>query len=135
MRLFATAVVAATTLGIMALAQTSASSAQQTSPSASDSSADLSAAEPSHNTRIAALVPSGMSAQEACGGFKSITECAAVLHAAQNCGVAFKDLKSKVTGGEKLAAAIHDLKPGTDAPSEVARAEEQAQADVRSSQR
>ena len=87
-----------------------------------------------HNTRLAALVPAGMSAQEACDGFHSITECVATLHAAQNCGVAFKDLKTKVTGGEKLGAALHDLKPDADVQSEVSRAEEQARADLRSPQ-
>jgi len=37
-------------------------------------------------------------------------------------------------GGEKLGAAIHDLKPGADVQSEVSLAEEQARADVRSPQ-
>jgi len=72
-----------------------------------------------------------MSATEACSGFKSTTECAAALHAAQNLGIPFKDLKSRMSGGEKLGAAIHDLKPGADARSEVSRAEEQARADLR----
>ena len=75
-----------------------------------------------------------MSATEACNGFKSTSECAAALHAAQNVGIPFKDLKAKVTGGEKLGAAIHDLKPGADVRAEVGRAEEQARADVRSPQ-
>jgi len=72
-----------------------------------------------------------MSATEACSGFKSTTECAAALHAAQNLGIPFKDLKSRMSGGEKLGAAIHDLKPGADVRSEVSRAEEQARADLR----
>jgi hypothetical protein len=89
---------------------------------------------PTQSSRLAELVPSDMSATEACDGFTSMTECAAALHAAKNTGIPFKDLKTKMTGGEKLGAAIHDLKPGADVRAEVSRAEEQAKADVRSPQ-
>jgi hypothetical protein len=89
---------------------------------------------PTQSSRLAALVPSDMSATEACDGFKSMTECAAALHAAQNVGIPFRDLKSKMTGGEKLGAAIHDLKPGADVRSQVSRAQEQAEADLRAPQ-
>jgi hypothetical protein len=75
-----------------------------------------------------------MSATEACSGFKSMTECAAALHAAQNVGIPFRELKSKMTGGETLGAAIRDLMPGADVRSEVSRAQEQAEADLRSPQ-
>ena len=86
------------------------------------------------NTRLAALVPAGMSATEACAGFRSTDECAATLHAAQNLGISFTDLKSKVTGGQKLGAAIKELKPDANVTAEVRKAEEQARADVRSPQ-
>jgi hypothetical protein len=75
-----------------------------------------------------------MSATEACSGFKSTIECAAALHAAQNAGIPFKELKGRMTGGETLGAAIRDLKPGADVPSEVSRAEQEARADLRSPQ-
>jgi hypothetical protein len=75
-----------------------------------------------------------MSATEACSGFKSMTECAAALHAAQNVRIPFRELKSKMTGGETLGAAIRDLMPGADVRSEVSRAQEQAEADLRSPQ-
>lgn len=86
------------------------------------------------NTRLAAIVPAGMSAQEACSGFRSTDECAATLHASQNLGIPFTDLKAKVTGGQKLGAAIKELKPGANVKSEVRKAEDQARADVRSPQ-
>jgi hypothetical protein len=85
-------------------------------------------------TRLAAMVPSGMTTQEACGGFKSLDECAATLHAAQNLGIPFSELKSRVTGGQKLGAAIHSLKPDASAREEVRKAEEQARSDTRSPQ-
>jgi len=117
----------------------SRSSRQDVPPGQPAPDPESAAAEPpaqgvTQNSRLAALVPSDMSATEACEGFKSMTECAAALHAAQNVGIPFKDLKTKMTGGEKLGAAIHDLKPGADVQSEVSRAEEQAKADLRSPQ-
>jgi hypothetical protein len=90
------------------------------------------AAEP--NTRLAAITPPGMSTEQACTGFKSLSECAAALHAAQNLSIPFADLKSKLTAGRKLGAAIHELKPEADARAEARRAEDQARSDARASQ-
>jgi hypothetical protein len=75
-----------------------------------------------------------MSAREACGGFKNLDECAATLHASQNLGIPFSDLKSRVTGGQKLGAAIHSLRPDAAARDEVRKAEEQARSDTRNQQ-
>ena len=94
----------------------------------SASTATSSSAEP--NTRLAAITPPGMSTEQACTGFKSIRECAVALHAAQNLSIPFPDLKSKLTGGQKLGAAIHDLKPEANAKEEARRAEEQARSDA-----
>jgi hypothetical protein len=86
------------------------------------------------STRLGAIVPSGMSAQEACTGFRSVEECAATLHVSQNLSIPFPDLKSKVTGGAKLGAAIHQLKPDANVKAELRKAEEQARSDTRSPQ-
>jgi hypothetical protein len=86
------------------------------------------------NTRLAALVPAGMSAQDACNGFKDVTECSAALHAAQNLNIPFSDLKGKVTAGQSLTSAIHALKPAADARTEVRKAEKQAREDLASPQ-
>jgi len=90
-----------------------------------------SSASASPSTRLAALVPSGMSAQEACAGFRTVEECAATLHVSQNLNIPFEDLKSRVTGGTRLAAAIHQLKPDANVKAEVRKAEEQARSDTR----
>jgi hypothetical protein len=84
----------------------------------------------SPSTRLAAIVPSGMTAQEACLGFDSVAQCAATLHAAQNLNLPYPGLKSKVTGGQNLAAAIHDLKRSADAKAEARKAVDQARADL-----
>jgi len=94
------------------------------------SAAPGAAAGTSANARLAAIVPSGMSAQQACSGFSSVTTCAATLHAAQNLNIPFADLKAKVASGQHLEAAIHSLKPGADAKAEQQRAEQQARTDL-----
>ena len=104
-------------------------SSPQGDPATTVQSSESPAAE---NARLAAIVPAGMSAQEACAGFRSTDECAATLHASQNLGVSFSELKSKVTGGQKLGAAIKALKPDANVKAEVRKAEEQARADVSS---
>jgi hypothetical protein len=84
----------------------------------------------SPSTHLAALVPAGMSTEEACTGFKSVKDCAASLHASQNLNIPFGDLKAKVTGGQGLGAAIHALKPDANARAEMKKAQGQAQDDV-----
>src|SRR5215469_18718593 len=104
-------IMAAATLGLAALAYAQTSPA----PGQPDPNAQPPVlSQPSSATgrsRFAELVPADMSATEACGGFKSMMECAAALHAAQNVGIPFKELKSRITGGETLGAAIRDLVP------------------------
>jgi hypothetical protein len=82
------------------------------------------------NTRVAALVPSGMSADDACKGFRDLGECSAALHLSQNLNIPFSEVKGRVTNGQSLGAAVHALKPTADAKREVRRAEEQAREDL-----
>jgi hypothetical protein len=83
-----------------------------------------------HDTRLATVTPSGMTTQGACLGFQSVAACAATMHASHNLDLSFADLKSRVTGGQKLAAAIHSLKPEANARSEARKAEGQARVDL-----
>lgn len=110
-----------------------APSAAEDSPRPSDS-ATASSSSAGGPTRLSALVPSGMTAQEACTGFTSVNECLVALHLAQNLSIPFSDLKARLTSGEKLGATVHQLKPGANANAELTRAQEQARQDVRGSQ-
>jgi hypothetical protein len=83
------------------------------------------------NGRLAAVLPPGMSSQEACRGLKSLDLCAATLHAAQNLNLPFAQLKRQVAAGQGLDAAIHAVRPAADAGAEATRAQEQAQQDMR----
>jgi hypothetical protein len=81
------------------------------------------------NTRLASILPAGMSSQQACQGFSSEDECATALHTAHNLNLPFDRLKEKVTAGSQLEAAVHDLKPDVDAKGAVERARQQARSD------
>ncbi len=94
--------------------------------------ADTPANAASGNTRLAALVPAGLTPEDACRGFKDLSECSAALHVAQNLDIPFADLKDRVTSGQSLGTAIHALKPKADSRREAQRAEEQAREDLRS---
>lgn len=91
-----------------------------------------SAAAASGNTRLAALVPTGLSPEDACTGFKDLGECSATLHVAQNLNIPFADLKDRVTSGQSLGTVIHFFKPDVDSRREAQRAEEQARQDLHS---
>lgn len=93
---------------------------------------DTHASAASGNTRLAALVPAGVTPEDACRGFKDLSDCSAALHVAQNLNIPFADLKDRVTAGQSLTTAIHALKPKADSRREAQRAEEQAREDLRS---
>ncbi|HEY8052273.1 MAG TPA: hypothetical protein VIE42_05655 [Steroidobacteraceae bacterium] len=144
MKYFSTAFAATAALGLGSFAwgagpdDQTAQAAQppppaQAMPQAEQSMPQEGQAPVSPGTHLAALVPAGMTTGEACTGFKSVKDCAASLHASQNLNIPFGDLKAKVTGGQGLGAAIHELKPDANARAEVKRAEGQAREDVHAS--
>ena len=108
--------------------QTAADPAPPAGPPAAAKETSPTAA--SANTRLAALVPAGLTPEDACRGFKDVVECSAALHVAQNLNIPFADLKDRVTSGQSLGTAIHALKPKADTRREIQRAEEQARKDL-----
>ena len=81
------------------------------------------------HTRLASVLPAGMSSEQACQGFSSEDECVTTLHTAHNLNLPFDQLKEKVTAGSQLEAAVHELKPDVDAKGAVERARQQARSD------
>jgi hypothetical protein len=133
-------VVAALSLAPLSVAGANPSTVQpQPAPTAEAAPAPDPSAQPradasdpvSGNTRLAALVPAGMTTREACTGFKDVSECSAALHVAQNLNIAFPDVRERVVGGQTLEAAVHALKPSANASIEVHRAQQQASEDLR----
>jgi hypothetical protein len=78
------------------------------------------------------LLPKGMTAQQACSGFKKLGQCVAAIHVSHNLDIPFADLKSKVTGtgAVSLGKAIEQLKPTADAKNEIKKAKKQADSDL-----
>jgi len=89
------------------------------------------------NTKLSSnlekLLPQGVTAQQACDGFKNLGQCVAAIHVSHNLGISFDDLKTKMTGSgsESLGKAIGALKPGVDAKTESKKAQMQANQDLK----
>lgn len=90
------------------------------------------------NTKLSSnlekLLPQGMTAQQACAGFKNLGQCVAAIHVSHNLDIPFADLKSKVTGtgSESIGKAIGDLKPAANSKAESKKAQKQANEDLKS---
>ena len=93
----------------------------------------------SHNTVLAGKIKTltGEDASSACGGFKTIGQCVAAAHVANNLNVSggFDALKSTMTSGSgmSLGKAIETLAPSANAKSEGKTANKQAKQDMNTS--
>ena len=78
---------------------------------------------PQAATRLAPLLPAGMTADQAAAGFKNWGQFVAALHVSKNLNIPFADLKAKMTGTPpmSLGKAIHELKP--DLPDDQVKAQ------------
>ena len=92
--------------------------------------ADHLAAQPELSKRIQAMLPAGMTVEQAASGFKNLGQFIAAVNVSKNLGIPFDQLKAQVTGASavSLGAAIHTLKPGADAKAEVKQATAEAEA-------
>jgi hypothetical protein len=103
------------------------------------------------NTQLADKIQhlTGMSAQQACNGFKNLGQCVAAAHVSQNLGISFSCLQADMTGttlksstacpagtGSKsmsLGKAIQSLRPSSDSKAETKKASKQADEDIKES--
>jgi hypothetical protein len=103
------------------------------------------------NTKLAGNIQTltGMSAQQACTGFKNLGQCVAAAHVSKNLGISFSCLRADMTGtalqqgspcpagtGSKsmnLGKAIQTLRPAVDSKTEAKKAAKQADQDMRES--
>lgn len=82
-------------------------------------------------SRVQAMLPSGMSMSSAAAGFRNEGQFLAALHASQNLGIPFSELKAKMTGSGhmSLGEAIKTSKPkmsDDEAKEEAKKAEKEA---------
>jgi len=84
-------------------------------------------------SRLTRMLPQGMTIATASNGFRNQGQFIAALHVSQNQHIPFADLKTAMTGPNavSLGQAIHTLRPSTNAPDAVRRANTQTQADLR----
>ena len=96
-----------------------------------------------HNARLATKLegllhlsgPNALSTlQMDAQGFKNLGQFVAAVHVSHNLNIPFDQLKAKVTGGESLGDAIHDLKPDVNAKNEVRKALQEAKEDLKESE-
>ena len=92
------------------------------------------ASKPQLNARITAMLPKGMTLNQASRGFKNQGQFIAALHVSQNLGCdCFKQLKTDMTRKNmSLGQAIQDVKKTANTTVEVHRAETEADHDVKS---
>jgi hypothetical protein len=102
---------------------------------------------PNLSSKVASMLPTGMTLDQASMGFKNQGQFIAALHVSQNLGISFADLKTAMTGINptlppdapqtstttmSLGQAIQKLRPSADADGAVRTAEHQATTDVSS---
>jgi hypothetical protein len=88
---------------------------------------------PKFSDKLKALLPSGTTPQQACSGFKTLDQCVATIHVAQNLKLPLADLKAKTTGkgSISLQKAIEQLAPAVNAKEETKKAKKQASEDMK----
>lgn len=87
---------------------------------------------PKLQARLQAMLPVGMTLDEAAAGFKNQGQFIAAVHASNRLGVEFQEIKTlMVDQGSSLGQAIQTLKPGVDAEVEANAAQTQASQDLR----
>ena len=110
----------------------------------------------SKNTQLAGKIQNltGMSAQQACTGFKNLGQCVAAAHVSKNLGISFACLRFDITGQApgkgsncpatastsgtagktmSLGKAIQALSPNSDSKTEAKKAAKQANQDINES--
>jgi hypothetical protein len=93
--------------------------------------AAIPASQPELQQRLKKVLNRGADMSMAAEGFKSAEQFATVAHAARNTEVPFMLLKHRVLNeGRTLEDAILDSRPVADAKAEVARARDEARADL-----
>lgn len=103
-----------------------------------------------NNTQLAGKIQklTGMTAQQACTGFKNLGQCVAAAHVSKNLGINFSCLRADMTGtaapsgtscgtntntsskSMSLGQAIQSMSPTVNSKSEAKRANKQAQQDL-----
>ena len=85
------------------------------------------------SAKLQELLPTDMSPQQACAGFKTLEQCVTAIHVAQNLKLSFADLKAKTTGKGSvgLRKAIEQMAANANSKDELKKAKKQAADDMK----
>jgi len=85
------------------------------------------------SAKLQSLFPAGTDLQKESAGFRNLGQFVAAAHDSNNLDIPWADMKAKMTGDHpvSLGQAIQDLKPQADAKTEAAKAEAQANTDIK----
>ncbi len=89
------------------------------------------------DSKVQALLPAGMTLEQASAGFKNMGQFLAALHVSHNLNIPFADLQKEMTGGKSLGQAIQTLSPNqtkSEVSASVKTAEAQAKQDQQKTQ-
>jgi len=88
---------------------------------------------PALAAKVQALLPAGMTLNQASKGFKNQGQFLAALHVSKDLHIPFAQLKAEMTGKDhdSLGVAILELKPGANVSAAVSTADKEADADVK----
>jgi hypothetical protein len=142
---------ATTTTPTKSTSSTKHSSPAGTTPTTTSSTTTLNpiaqkiASKPKLSSKLQAMLPTGMTLNQASLGFKNQGQFIAALHVSQNLGIPFADLKTAMTGINpnlppgttqtststmSLGQAIQKLRPTADADGATETAEHEASTDL-----
>jgi uncharacterized membrane protein YdfJ with MMPL/SSD domain len=88
---------------------------------------------PALAAKVQALLPAGMTLDQASKGFKNQGQFLAALHVSKDLHIPFAQLKAEMTGKDhdSLGMAIQELRPGTNVNAAVSTAEKETDADLK----
>jgi hypothetical protein len=88
---------------------------------------------PALAAKVQALLPAGMTLNQASKGFKNQGQFLAALHVSKDLHIPFAQLKAEMTGKDhdSLGMAIQELRPGTNVNAAVSTAEKETDADLK----
>lgn len=85
------------------------------------------------SAKLQEMLPTDMSPQQACAGFKTLEQCVTTIHVAQNLKLPFAELKAKTTGKGSvgLKKAIEEMAGNANSKDELKKARKQAADDMK----
>ena len=88
------------------------------------------AQSPKLSSKLQGFFPAGTNLTQQAQGFKNLGDFVSAAHVSRNLNIPFAEIKTRMTNGQNLGEAIHELKPDADHRAEERKAREQARKDL-----